>query len=70
MMVYLFGGAFLLGASNDVELLGASLYDGKELSHRGSVLVVTVNYRVGPLGFLSSGDSRLPGPGKTSSRPS
>lgn len=61
VMVYLFGGAFLLGASNDVELLGASLYDGKELSHRGSVLVVTVNYRVGPLGFLSSGDSRLPG---------
>lgn len=60
-MVYLFGGAFLLGASNDVEVLGESLYDGKELADTGGVIVVTVNYRVGTLGFLSSGDERLPG---------
>ncbi|KAK7899550.1 hypothetical protein WMY93_020403 [Mugilogobius chulae] len=61
VMVYLFGGAFLLGASNDVEFLGQSLYDGEELAHRGNVIVVTVNYRVGTLGFLSSGDQRMPG---------
>uniref|UniRef100_A0A3Q2CJ56 Carboxylic ester hydrolase n=1 Tax=Cyprinodon variegatus TaxID=28743 RepID=A0A3Q2CJ56_CYPVA len=61
VMVYLFGGAFLLGASNDVEVLGESLYDGKELADTGGVIVVTVNYRVGTLGFLSSGDERLPG---------
>ncbi|KAJ0019855.1 hypothetical protein NQD34_007424 [Periophthalmus magnuspinnatus] len=61
VMVYLFGGAFLLGASNDVEVLGQSLYDGVELADRGNVIVVTVNYRVGTLGFLSSGDQRLPG---------
>uniref|UniRef100_A0A3Q3SPY9 Carboxylic ester hydrolase n=1 Tax=Mastacembelus armatus TaxID=205130 RepID=A0A3Q3SPY9_9TELE len=61
VMVYLFGGAFLLGASNDVEVLGNSLYDGKELADRGDVIVVTVNYRVGTLGFLSTGDARLPG---------
>ncbi|KAK1892000.1 Bile salt-activated lipase [Dissostichus eleginoides] len=60
-MVYLFGGAFLLGASNDISFLGESLYDGKEMADRGDVIVVTVNYRVGPLGFLSSGDARLPG---------
>lgn len=60
-MVYLFGGAFLLGASNDVEFLGNSLYDGKEMADRGGVIVVTVNYRVGTLGFLSTGDVRLPG---------
>lgn len=60
-MVYLFGGAFLLGASNDVEVLGNSLYDGKELADRGNVIVVTVNYRVGTMGFLSTGDDRLPG---------
>ncbi|CAK6983190.1 bile salt-activated lipase-like [Scomber scombrus] len=60
-MVYLFGGAFLLGASNDVAILGDSLYDGKEMADRGKVIVVTVNYRVGPMGFLSSGDDRLPG---------
>ncbi|KAM8865436.1 bile salt-activated lipase-like [Synchiropus picturatus] len=61
VMVYLFGGAFLLGASNDVAILGDSLYDGKEMADRGGVIVVSVNYRVGTLGFLSSGDSRLPG---------
>jgi len=61
-MVYLFGGAFLLGASNDVAILGDSLYDGKELAERGDVIVVTVNYRVGTMGFLSSGDARMPGP--------
>lgn len=60
-MVYLFGGAFLLGASNDLAILGDSLYDGKEMADRGGVIVVTVNYRVGTLGFLSSGDQRLPG---------
>lgn len=61
VMVYLFGGAFLLGASNDVSFMGNSLYDGKEMADRGGVVVVTVNYRVGTLGFLSTGDSRLPG---------
>lgn len=61
VMVYLFGGAFLLGASNDVAFLGDSLYDGKEIADRGGVIVVTVNYRVGTLGFLSSGDQRMPG---------
>ncbi|XP_033474800.1 bile salt-activated lipase-like [Epinephelus lanceolatus] len=61
VMVYLFGGAFLLGASNDVAILGDSLYDGKEMADRGDVIIVTVNYRVGTLGFLSSGDARLPG---------
>ncbi|KAM9391408.1 bile salt-activated lipase-like [Pholidichthys leucotaenia] len=61
VMVYLFGGAFLLGASNDVAILGDSLYDGKEMADRGGVIIITVNYRVGTLGFLSTGDSRLPG---------
>nr|XP_057927503.1 bile salt-activated lipase-like isoform X2 [Doryrhamphus excisus] len=61
VMVYLFGGAFLLGASNDLAILGDSLYDGKEMADRGNVIVVTANYRVGTLGFLSSGDARLPG---------
>ncbi|KAM3867586.1 bile salt-activated lipase-like [Diretmus argenteus] len=61
VMVYIFGGAFLLGASNDVEVLGESLYDGKEIADRGDVIVVTVNYRVGPLGFLSTGDARISG---------
>ena len=60
-MVYIFGGAFLLGASNDVPFLGNSLYDGNEIADRGGVIVVSVNYRVGSLGFLSTGDARMPG---------
>ncbi|XP_077418525.1 bile salt-activated lipase-like isoform X2 [Vanacampus margaritifer] len=61
VMVYLFGGAFLLGASDDLTVLGESLYDGKEMAERGNVIVVSANYRVGTLGFLSSGDARMPG---------
>uniref|UniRef100_A0A8C5BUU4 Carboxylic ester hydrolase n=1 Tax=Gadus morhua TaxID=8049 RepID=A0A8C5BUU4_GADMO len=61
VMVYIFGGAFLLGASNDVPFLGNSLYDGNEMADRGGVIVVSVNYRVGSLGFLSTGDARMPG---------
>ncbi|KAG7282352.1 hypothetical protein CRUP_029673, partial [Coryphaenoides rupestris] len=45
VMVYIFGGAFLLGASNDVTVLGNSLYDGNEMADRGGVIVVSVNYR-------------------------
>lgn len=67
-MVYLFGGAFLLGASNEVEILGDSLYDGREMADRGDVIIVTVNYRVGTMGFLSTGDARLPGLTKTPTR--
>ncbi|XP_041339901.1 bile salt-activated lipase-like [Pyrgilauda ruficollis] len=37
------------------------LYDGEEIAVRGNVIVVTINYRVGPLGFLSTGDENLPG---------
>ncbi|CAL8343766.1 unnamed protein product [Lota lota] len=61
VMVYIFGGAFLLGASNDVPFLSNSLYDGNEMADRGGVIVVSVNYRVGTLGFLSTGDARMPG---------
>ncbi|XP_061117109.1 bile salt-activated lipase-like [Conger conger] len=61
VMIYIFGGAFLLGASNDVSFMGNSLYDGEEVAKRGNVIVVTVNYRVGTLGFLSTGDARGPG---------
>ncbi|XP_036382002.1 bile salt-activated lipase-like [Megalops cyprinoides] len=61
VMVYIFGGAFLLGASNDVSFMGNSLYDGEEIADRGKVIVITVNYRVGTLGFLSTGDASGPG---------
>ncbi|XP_030647434.1 bile salt-activated lipase-like [Chanos chanos] len=61
VMVYIYGGAFLLGASNDLSFMGNSVYDGREMADRGKVIVVTISYRVGTLGFLSTGDASLPG---------
>ena len=45
-MVWIHGGAFRLGYS------GAPLYDGAEFAKQGVVLV-TVNYRLGLLGFFA-----------------
>ncbi len=46
VLVWLHGGAFLSGTGN------VPLYDGSRLAERGDVVVVTLNYRVGALGFL------------------
>ncbi len=46
VMVWLHGGAYVLGSSSQV------LYDGRRLVSHGDVIVVTVNYRLGVLGFL------------------
>ena len=45
-MVYLFGGIFLFGSAK---------IDPAPLLHKG-VVVVSVNYRLGPLGFLTLGN--------------
>ena len=47
VMVWVHGGAFLLGAGSE------PLYDGSQLASRGDVVVVTVNYRLGALGYLA-----------------
>ncbi|RLW00545.1 hypothetical protein DV515_00008781 [Chloebia gouldiae] len=61
VMVYIYGGAFLVGGSQGANFLDNYLYDGEEIAVRGNVIVVTINYRLGPLGFLSTGDGNLPG---------
>uniref|UniRef100_A0A6I8MZ42 Carboxylic ester hydrolase n=1 Tax=Ornithorhynchus anatinus TaxID=9258 RepID=A0A6I8MZ42_ORNAN len=61
VMIWIFGGAFLIGSGHGASFLKNYLYDGEEIATRGNVIVVTFNYRVGPLGFLSTGDSNLPG---------
>uniref|UniRef100_A0A4W3IXU2 Carboxylic ester hydrolase n=1 Tax=Callorhinchus milii TaxID=7868 RepID=A0A4W3IXU2_CALMI len=61
VMVWIFGGGFLAGASQGANFLSNYLYDGFEIATRGQVIVVTLSYRVGPLGFLSTGDSNSPG---------
>jgi para-nitrobenzyl esterase len=45
VMVYMYGGGFNEGAGS------VAVYDGTELAKRG-VVIVNMNYRVGPLGFL------------------
>src|SRR5206468_9220 len=46
ILVWIPGGAFLTGSG------AAPLYDGRRLALRGDAVVVTLNYRVGALGFL------------------
>lgn len=51
----------MVGGSMGPNFLNNYLYSGQEIADRGNVIVVTVGYRVGVLGFLSSGDSGIPG---------
>ncbi|WP_058301452.1 carboxylesterase/lipase family protein [Gorillibacterium timonense] len=46
VMVWFHGGAFVSGAGS------LSLYDGTSFVNGGEVVLVTVNYRLGPFGFL------------------
>ena len=46
VVVWLHGGAWLSGAGS------FDWYDGGAMAHAGGVVVVGVNYRLGPLGFL------------------
>jgi para-nitrobenzyl esterase len=47
VLVWLHGGGFTVGHA------GASLYDGSALARSADAVVVTVNYRLGSLGWLS-----------------
>lgn len=47
VMVWIFGGAYVFGSS------GAAPYSGDELVPKGNVVVVSMNYRLGPLGFMA-----------------
>jgi para-nitrobenzyl esterase len=50
VLVWVHGGGFAGGAGS------LSLYDGRHLATRGDVVVVTLNYRLGILGFLAHPD--------------
>lgn len=55
VMFWLYGGGFVMGDATEENYLPGPLLDTKQ------VIVVTVNYRVGPLGFLCFEDNILPG---------
>lgn len=54
VMVYLHGGGYVLGG-------GVSYFFGPQLLVEKDVVLVTVQYRLGALGFLSTGDGRAAG---------
>ncbi len=51
VMVWLHGGGFSAGSSQELPS-----YEGTRLSRRGDVVVVSINHRLGPLGFLNLGE--------------
>ncbi|MDH6281029.1 carboxylesterase/lipase family protein [Prescottella agglutinans] len=46
VMVFIHGGAFILGTT------ALGIYHGDRLARRGDLVYVSVNYRLGPLGYL------------------
>ncbi|XP_028254885.1 neuroligin-4, X-linked-like isoform X1 [Parambassis ranga] len=53
VMVYIHGGSYVEGTGN--------MIDGSILASYGNVIVITINYRLGILGFLSTGDQAAKG---------
>ncbi|XP_062395035.1 fatty acyl-CoA hydrolase precursor, medium chain-like isoform X2 [Sardina pilchardus] len=53
VMVWIHGGGFYMGS--------ASFYDGSVLAAYQKVVVVVIQYRLGLLGFFSTGDDNAPG---------
>lgn len=47
VMFWIHGGGFSSGSANE-----SAAYDGENLARRGDVVVVSINHRLGPLGFL------------------
>ncbi|XP_071081540.1 cholinesterase-like [Haliotis cracherodii] len=50
ILLWIYGGTFALGTST------LRVYDGKYMAAANDVIVVSINYRIGTLGFLSYGD--------------
>jgi para-nitrobenzyl esterase len=59
VMVWIHGGAFQTGSG------GGLLYRGHNLAKRGDAVVVTINYRLGALGFATHPDLADPDTGAT-----
>ena len=53
VMVWIHGGAFRQGCSG--------LFDGSNFVAAGDVILVTINYRMSALGFLTTGDDKIKG---------
>ncbi len=62
VMFFIHGGGNFVGSSDEsIDFVvntsgGPAWYDGSRIASRGNVIVVTINYRLGPLGFISHPD--------------
>lgn len=61
VLVWIHGGAFVFGSSSEPS------YDGQVLSEATGAVVVGINYRLGPLGFLAHPSLKMEDPGHPSS---
>ena len=55
VLVWIYGGRFLIGAAT------SKLYSPAYMMDFEDIVVVSVQYRVGPFGFLSTADAEAPG---------
>jgi carboxylesterase type B len=57
VLVFIHGGAFVIGSSSSGDVAPSdptqALYDGAYLAQSQKIVVVTLNYRIGALGFLA-----------------
>jgi para-nitrobenzyl esterase len=52
VMVFVHGGGNTVGSASNLSPAGTRIYDGTRLAARGNVVVVTIQYRIGALGWL------------------
>ena len=55
VLIWIHGGGYFLGTST------MDLYDGQILASKNDIIVATINYRLGVLGFLHLGNEDAPG---------
>jgi para-nitrobenzyl esterase len=53
VLIYIHGGGLIQGGSATQAANGQSRFDGQFLATKGNLVLVTVNYRLGQLGFLA-----------------
>lgn len=52
VLVFIHGGGNQQGSAGEISA-GTSIYHGKNMAERGNAVIVTIQYRLGPLGFLA-----------------
>nr|XP_039270053.1 uncharacterized protein LOC120344809 [Styela clava] len=61
VMVWIHGEGYSYGSSWGPSVNDERLYDMAPLALRGDIIGISINYRLGPFGFFSTGDENAPG---------